>query len=326
MAEVEPPKVSIGLPVYNGERYIQRAIESNLGQTFADLELIICDNASTDGTRSICEQFARKDPRVRYYCSPTNRGAMWNFNRCFELARGEYFKWSAHDDLLDPTFIEKCVQALDANPDAALCHTLTKVVDDDLNCLATYDPSGLKTDHPSAPARFGARVRARRCIEIFGLMRTSALRNVTLFQSFVGADRALLAELAVEGRFLTIEEFLFFNGENPNRSTRLGLRPLERFSFYAPVKAGTRSYPVRSLYRAYLDIVGRKFPRPADRLRCYGHLVLGLLVRYNLARLVVLEPLGSMTPWLYDFATTVRRVFRWTGYRNVRPGNPIKIR
>ena len=120
---------------------MRRAIESHLAQSFNDFELIISDNASTDGTRDICEHYASVDPRVRHYRTSANHGAIWNFNRCFELARGEYFKWSAHDDFIDPTFCEKCIEILDSSPDVVLCHSLSKVVDNGMNSLAIYDPS-----------------------------------------------------------------------------------------------------------------------------------------------------------------------------------------
>ena len=103
------PKVSIGLPVYNGERYLREALDSILGQTFRDFELIICDNASTDETAAICADYAARDPRIRYHRQTHNIGATANFNHTFELARGAYFKWAAHDDVLAPTWLEKCV-------------------------------------------------------------------------------------------------------------------------------------------------------------------------------------------------------------------------
>src|SRR5688572_10868700 len=98
------PRVSIGLPVYNGENYLAEAIDSILAQTFEDFELIISDNASTDRTQEICEAYAAKDGRIRYYRSEVNKGSAWNFNRVFELARGEYFKWAAHDDYIAPEY------------------------------------------------------------------------------------------------------------------------------------------------------------------------------------------------------------------------------
>ena len=118
-----PPRVSIGLPVFNGERYLAPAIGSVLGQDFRDLELIVCDNASTDRTPEICAAYARRDARVRYVRNPRNLGAGPNYDRCFRLARGEYFKWAAHDDRLAPDYLSRTVAALDAAPGAVLCTT-----------------------------------------------------------------------------------------------------------------------------------------------------------------------------------------------------------
>src|SRR5690242_6344650 len=99
------PKVSIGLPVYNGERFLAEAIDSVLAQTFTDFELIISDNASTDRTPEICKAYAEKDSRIRYYRNEENQGASWNFNRVFELSRGMCFQWLAHDDYIAPGFL-----------------------------------------------------------------------------------------------------------------------------------------------------------------------------------------------------------------------------
>src|SRR5581483_7973034 len=121
------PKVSIGLPVYNGENYLAQAIECLLAQTFSDIELIISDNASTDGTEAIARDFAARDRRVRYVRQPLNRGAGWNFSETFRLAQGEYFKWAAHDDLCAPTFIERCVKVLDVDRELVLCFSRSAV-------------------------------------------------------------------------------------------------------------------------------------------------------------------------------------------------------
>ena len=106
------PRVTIGLPVYNGENYLAAAIESLLSQTFTDFELVICDNGSTDRTEQVCRAYAARDARIRYYREVENRGLAWNFSRTFELARGEYFKWHAHDDLCGPTLLRGALEAL----------------------------------------------------------------------------------------------------------------------------------------------------------------------------------------------------------------------
>ena len=124
------PRLSIGLPVYNGERYLAEAFDCFLAQSFQDFEIIICDNASTDRTAEICRSYAQRDPRLRYYRNEKNLGAIPNFNRVFELSRSRFFKWAAHDDLYHPRYIETCIRILDENPDVILAHSKTAFVDD----------------------------------------------------------------------------------------------------------------------------------------------------------------------------------------------------
>ena len=107
------PKVSIGMPVYNGAGFISRTLDSVLGQTFGDLEVVVIDNASTDETPDIVRRIAAGDPRVRYERNDRNIGIPRNFERAYRRSRGTYFKWHAHDDLLAPTFLERCVEVLD---------------------------------------------------------------------------------------------------------------------------------------------------------------------------------------------------------------------
>jgi glycosyltransferase involved in cell wall biosynthesis len=141
------PRLSIGLPVYNGERLLPQAIECLLAQTFGDFEIVIGDNASTDRTREICQDYVRRDRRIRYVRHEHNLGAVANFNRVFELSPSHLFKWAAHDDLHRETYLESCVKLLDRNPDAILAHTGTAFVDEfgqpfpfDLNSGAYIDP------------------------------------------------------------------------------------------------------------------------------------------------------------------------------------------
>jgi len=117
------PRLSIGLPVFNGERYLSQAISCFLEQTFGDFELIICDNASSDGTQQIGLGYAAQDSRVRYYRNERNLGAIANFNRTVALARGPLFKWAAHDDIYASSYLEKCIDMLDTNPDVVPAHS-----------------------------------------------------------------------------------------------------------------------------------------------------------------------------------------------------------
>lgn len=125
-----PPRLTIGLPVYNGEKYVSESIEALLGQSFADFELIISDNASTDTTGDICRRYEKQDSRVRYFRQPRNIGLSPNHNFLVEQARGELFKWASYDDLYARDLLERCVDALDKYPEIVLAHCWTAKIDD----------------------------------------------------------------------------------------------------------------------------------------------------------------------------------------------------
>ncbi|MHC4829793.1 MAG: glycosyltransferase family 2 protein, partial [Planctomycetota bacterium] len=212
-----PPPLRIGLPVRNGERYLPAALGSLLGQTFGDFELVICDNASSDGTEAICREAAARDSRVAYQKNPEDIGASPNFNKTFEGIQSPLFKWAAHDDVCEPTCLERCVAALEAAPDAVLAQGATLPIDAEgapvlaplpegfhatqreLARRGLIDPLRLIAD-ASPVTRFREQVlRSDWCYEIFGVVRTDALRGTPLLASFYGGDHTLLAELALKG-------------------------------------------------------------------------------------------------------------------------------
>jgi glycosyltransferase involved in cell wall biosynthesis len=106
-------KITIGMPVYNGAQYLSAAIESILAQSYGDFDLLISDNASTDGTEEICRTYGKNDQRFRYIRQPQNVGAAANHNLLVSMTDSLYFKWAAHDDLLAPGFLATCVDVLD---------------------------------------------------------------------------------------------------------------------------------------------------------------------------------------------------------------------
>lgn len=110
--DLKIPVVSIGMPIYNGEKYVEKSLDDLLGQTFKDYEIIISDNGSTDRTEEICKRYESKDPRIRYYRQPQNNGSSANFYFVFNQARGEYFMWAAMDDRWDKDYITILVEAL----------------------------------------------------------------------------------------------------------------------------------------------------------------------------------------------------------------------
>jgi glycosyltransferase involved in cell wall biosynthesis len=311
--------VSIGLPVYNGGRYISAAIKSILGQTLTDFELIICDNASSDETEQICRRYAARDVRVRYYRNAHNMGASANFNRCFELASAKYFKWAAHDDLLEPTHLERCVASLEANPDAVLCQSLVRKIDAEGNSIGIYDSELVGTNARSVAKRFNVLVNSTHwSTEIFGVIRRDVLAQTALIGPYYASDGVLTAELGLLGRLIQVPEPLFLNRDHPDRCVRAVYhdRRLTR-NWYLPDSQKPRLRdlcPFWRIYAEYWRMVRRHVPGRRQRLRCYGHLLLWLFVQWHGVQML-LEPVGAYDPRIMNLAYTVKR--RMFGARRV---------
>lgn len=209
----EAPVVTIGMPVYNGARYIEEALQSILSQTYRDFELLISDNASTDETEAICRRYADEDPRIQYFRNERNLGAAANYNRVIHLARGRYFRHAAHDDILAPTNIERCVEILDASADVVLAYPRMIMIDADGKQTDTREHS-LELSEARPSARFAKYAWQcdgdSMCDPVFGLFRTSALRETNLLGAYISADMILLGEMALRGRIVEVPEYLFF--------------------------------------------------------------------------------------------------------------------
>src|SRR5207253_6315807 len=133
------PEISVGLPVYNGEKYLVRALTCLVEQEFENWELIISNNASTDNTRAICKEFASRDRRIRYVENESNIGATRNYNRVFELSKGKYFKWASHDDECAPSFFGRCLEAFETSPvSTVLVFARAEIIDEE--SLVTENP------------------------------------------------------------------------------------------------------------------------------------------------------------------------------------------
>jgi glycosyltransferase involved in cell wall biosynthesis len=217
------PSVSLALPVYNGEKFIADAIRSILAQDYKNFELIITDNASTDGTEKICRDFAASDQRVRYVRNERNLGAGPNYNLGFELSRGKYFKWCACDDLITENFIGACVASLERNHDAVLAYGITQTIDQNgrlIPLVGNMLEPQREDDNPIR--RFKTFLNHRNTnFEIFGLHRSAALKNTTMHRSYYGSDKTLMAELTLLGRFVFVPGITFFNREHPDRSINI---------------------------------------------------------------------------------------------------------
>lgn len=232
------PKVSIGLPVYNGERYLALTIDSILAQTYQDFELIISDNCSTDRSGEICRQYAAKDSRIRFFSSEFNRGANWNFRRVFGLAQGTYFRWASSDDVFAPESVAACVEVLDANEDAVLCYPKTILIDGTGAVIVPYDDR-LDLRSESAVERYCmAASRIGLVNVLYGLMRTEMVRKTRLIRHYPGADIVFLLELTLHGKFLEIDRPLFYRRMHEQASSNIKSSLPELQAYLDPSRKG----------------------------------------------------------------------------------------
>ena len=214
------PQISIGLPVFNGEKYLAQAIESLLDQSYADFELIISDNASQDRTQEICHEFAQRDQRIRYIRQPANIGAPRNFNFAFKEARGKYFKWACDNDLCDPALLSRCKQCLDERPDVVLCYGKTMAIDAEGKFIEAVEDN-LALDDPRPSRRFLHVVDRMVSNNVHaGLFRSDVLSKTRLEQPYPTGDLVLIAELALYGRFCELPDVLFYRRQAPGVSTK----------------------------------------------------------------------------------------------------------
>lgn len=281
------PRVSVGLPVYNGEQFLAAALDSLLAQTFTDFELIISDNGSTDQTEEICRAYAARDQRIRYYRSTNNHGGAWNFRRAFELSTGEYFRWHSHDDTCAPTLLQACVEVLDRMPAVVLCYPRTTIINEHGQKVQDYN-DGLNLREHSAYERYKHyhyRFQDRghvACNVQFGLMRREVLARTPLLGAYVSSDKNLIGELALRGEFYEVPEHLFFRRDHPQVTIRALPTARERIGWYNPAKKGKRSYPRTRRLFEHLKSVTRVPMRWDEKLRCY--LLVGRYVSWQVPK------------------------------------------
>jgi glycosyltransferase involved in cell wall biosynthesis len=197
------------MPVYNGERFVRQALDSLVAQSFTDLEIVISDNASIDGTAAICAEYARRDARIRYVRNARNIGLAKNFQRVVALSTGHYFKLANADDLCSPDLVAQCVDVLDRHPDVVLCYGKTTLIDAEGRTLRPYeDRLGLHST--SVTERFRQVLDRVGLVNVLqGVIRIEALRRTALIESYLGADMVLVVELALHGQFHELPERLF---------------------------------------------------------------------------------------------------------------------
>jgi hypothetical protein len=202
--------VSIGLPVYNGDRYLRSALDSLVAQDYPDFEIIISDNASQDETEAICRDYAARNSRIRYYRAERNMGPVWNAVQVYQAARGEYFMLAAHDDLRHPQYLSRCVAELERNPRALFCCTGVNYIDVDGHDLTDVIPiSSLRPVGATPRERLRALARSTFWLDAYSLMRTPILQETTFGQEQWGGDILVVSALCLRGEVAEVPERLF---------------------------------------------------------------------------------------------------------------------
>ena len=310
------PHVSVGLPVCNGERFVAQAVESILSQTFRDIELIICDNASTDATERICREYAERDSRIRYYRSEQNRGAAWNHNRVVELARGKYFKWQCHDDYCDPTFIEKCLAGIRGDPSVVLCYPRFVRVDEQGRRLGVKSSRVVGDAEPHMRHR-SLIYRRDSCEEIYGIARTDVVGKTSLIGPYSNSDDTFLAELILQGRFREVPEPLFFYRIHPAQSTAAYPNRTDRMAWFKPLADAGFSLPFLRLFAEHMSLVRRSPLAWPEKVRCYRSL-LGWFWYFRNCLVEDLRalPYRCLAPWFKRHAPWTRLL--WHAIKGLR--------
>ena len=253
-AEQGRPRVSFAIPVRNGQRFIGRALDSLLAQDVDDFEVVVSDNASSDRTPEIVRGYAARDPRVRYFRNAEDIGQIENFNRVFELSRGEYLRWMGADDWLEPSYARLCAAALDARPDAVGVTTQWRFMDD-AGQVTSLD---VRVPHPDAPTPANRLRRTLRLLQsgqpllfdpIYSLLRRDALERTRLLLVNPWTDRLLAVELCLLGPFCHLDACL---ATRRSFFERAEVR-LPRYHKKLSTKRGHRA----ALYRGCAEIVRR---------------------------------------------------------------------
>lgn len=292
------PRVSIGLPVFNGDNYLEEALDSILAQTYSDFELVILDDASTDRTQEICQTYAARDQRIRYYRNEKNLGLSGNFNRAFELSSGGYFRWAAYDDLIAPDYLSKCVQVLDRDPTVVLCHSKMKRIDASGKTVGSFDTDPDRIGSAKPQVRLGYLLLTdRQPYEIFGLIRASVLNLTGLYGSYAGTDVTLRAELGLLGRFYEIPEYLFFFREHPEQS---GIK------WFDPANTGRFAFTHWRIFLEYLKCVRRAPLRRRERAWCYLHTLHWIGANRNWGRMM-LDLIIAVAPKFWDLYSRLKK-------------------
>ena len=252
------PRLGVGVPVFNGERYLAETLDSLLAQTYEEFVLIIGDNASTDRTEEIARAYAARDPRIEYVRHPRNIGAAGNYNDLFHRAGTELFRWHAADDLSLPEYTARCVDVLDADPGVVLSYCKTMDIDQAGNEIGPYEDQ-VHSPQANARDRFLSVVwHLKRCNAVYGVMRSALTARTRLMETFVSSDLCFMAELVLYGKFIELPERLFLRRYHSGASS--AMTEEQRWAFYSARPAAPTLRTLRHLWAYWSAILRAPLP------------------------------------------------------------------
>lgn len=267
------PRVSIGVPMYNGALTIAETMESLLSQSFTDFEIIVSDNASIDNGVEIVEALQQRDARIRLIRQPVNLGANGNFSAVVDAAEGEYFKWSTCSDLCSPGFLQACVDLLDQHPEVVLAAPRTQLFTSDSKDVIPY-AQDIELRDPSPAARFQRLLETLKLNNAMnGLIRTQALRGrKPAIDHYLKADIVMVSCLALQGQFMIAPEALFLRRMDPGTSTSL-MSPQDDIKHHYPAMTSRALFPTWRLYWGWWRAIQRTPASPGDKQLAHRYLL-----------------------------------------------------
>lgn len=278
------PLLSIGLFVYNGDHFLDAAIESILNQTFRDFELIISDNCSSDRSGEICQRFASQDSRIRYHRAEHVMSVGWNLRNVYFKATGKYFKWATHDEMIQPDFLRLCIDALEADDSLVVAHTLTRCIDESGRLVENNDEQLRTTSLDPVVRARDLLLKGHGGYLTSGLIRLEALHQLPPRGSYAHSDHVLLLQLGLLGRFFEVPEHLSI-------CTRHAADAAE-----SAEQKRTLAFPEWKAVKEFARSVAHSPLRKGQRLRCYSAIARWALfnLQHRHAIAANASPLGSL--------------------------------
>lgn len=274
------PRVTIGVPVFNGEKFLERALRSLMEQTFADIEVVVSDNASTDGTEAICRAAMERDSRIRYSRNDRNVGLVMNHRLVLSQARGEYFMYAPHDDWFAPDYVARCVDVLDRDETVAYVHAETILVDESGDEIGR-EMARQRLDDGSPSTRFWDVLVVQGGVNWYGMARRALLDRIAPYKPLPRGERIVLAELALWGPFRLLHDDLYYRRIHADQLTSLRVsRKAETLALDPSKGSGWRNSVAMLLAEyvlAYALAVTRAPLSPIERLRGYGRVARWIL-------------------------------------------------